>query len=71
MTRQLTSQKLAAGMVTRDWLALVAVHSDAWLLSVAFYHGARLDFAGRSVLFKSINDGPTLFEVRYCYPVRV
>ena len=27
------------GMQQRDWLALVAVHSDAWLLSVAFYYG--------------------------------
>lgn len=51
------------GMVMRDWLALVAVHSDSWLLSVAFYHGARLDFSGRAKLFKSLNDGPTLFEV--------
>lgn len=29
-----------SGMQQRDWLALVAVHSDAWLLSVAFYYGA-------------------------------
>lgn len=52
-------------MARRDWLALVAVHSDAWLLSVAFYYGARLDSEGRAKLFKTINDGPTLFEVRY------
>lgn len=51
------------GMVMRDWLALVAVHSDAWLLSVAFYHGARLDSEGRARLFKNINSKPTLFEV--------
>lgn len=51
------------GMQQRDWLALVAVHSDAWLLSVAFYYGARLDASGRSRLFKAINDGPTLFEM--------
>ena len=89
------------GMQKRDWLALVAVHSDAWLLSVAFYYGARLDAAGRSKwvlayvmpcirftakttsqsdmvsahgpmpepmsvlrrLFKTINSGPTLFEI--------
>mmetsp|Transcript_6101 Transcript_6101/g.17470 ORF Transcript_6101/g.17470 Transcript_6101/m.17470 type:complete len:255 (-) Transcript_6101:477-1241(-) len=51
------------GMARRDWLALVAVHSDAWLLSVAFYYGARLDSEGRAKLFKTINDGPTLFEV--------
>ena len=35
------------GMVRKDWLALVAVHSDAWLLSVAFYYGAKLDANAR------------------------
>ncbi|XP_028949639.1 PHD finger protein ALFIN-LIKE 5-like [Malus domestica] len=32
------------GMQERDWLSLVAVHSDAWLLSVALYFGARFGF---------------------------
>jgi len=32
------------GMQDKDWLSLVAVHSDAWLLSVAFYFGARFGF---------------------------
>ncbi len=50
------------GMHRRDWLALVAGHSDAWLLSVAYYYGARLDAAGRANLFRLINQGPTLFE---------
>lgn len=27
----------------RDWLGLVAVHSDAWLIGLAFYKGARLN----------------------------
>ena len=31
----------------RDWLMLVAVHSDTWLYAVAFYNGARLDKNGR------------------------
>lgn len=52
-------------MARRDWVALVAVHSDAWLLSVAFYYGARLDGDGRAKLFKTINAGPTLFEARH------
>lgn len=30
------------GMNRRDWLSLVAVHSDCWLLSVAYFFGARL-----------------------------
>ena len=32
------------GMQEKDLLSLVAVHSDAWLLSVAFYFGARFGF---------------------------
>ncbi|CAI9100669.1 OLC1v1037817C1 [Oldenlandia corymbosa var. corymbosa] len=53
------------GMQEKDWLSLVAVHSDAWLLSVAFYFGARFGFdrADRRRLFGMINDLPTLFEV--------
>jgi hypothetical protein len=30
------------GMHRRDWLSLVAVHSDSWLLSVAFFFAAPL-----------------------------
>ncbi|KAE8682619.1 PHD finger protein ALFIN-LIKE 5 [Hibiscus syriacus] len=45
------------GMQEKDWLSLVAVHSDAWLLSVAFYFGARFGFD------KSDSDLPTIFEV--------
>ncbi|GMH03787.1 hypothetical protein Nepgr_005626 [Nepenthes gracilis] len=53
------------GMQEKDWLALVAVHSDAWLLSVAFYFGARFGFdkADRRRLFTMINELPTIFEV--------
>ncbi|GKV09917.1 hypothetical protein SLEP1_g21349 [Rubroshorea leprosula] len=52
-------------MQEKDWLSLVAVHSDAWLLSVAFYFGARFGFdkADRKRLFNMINDLPTIFEV--------
>uniref|UniRef100_A0A2P2KXD6 PHD finger protein ALFIN-LIKE n=1 Tax=Rhizophora mucronata TaxID=61149 RepID=A0A2P2KXD6_RHIMU len=53
------------GMQEKDWLSLVAVHSDAWLLSVAFYFGARLAFdkSDRKRLFNMINDLQTIFEV--------
>jgi hypothetical protein len=27
----------------KDWLSLVAVHSDSWLLALAFYKAARLN----------------------------
>lgn len=39
------------GMNRRDWLSLIAVHSDCWLLSVAFYLGARLNRNERFVLY--------------------
>ncbi|KAL4589452.1 hypothetical protein LXL04_002359 [Taraxacum kok-saghyz] len=53
------------GMPENDWLSLVAVHSDAWLLSVAYYFGARFGFdkSDRKRLFSMINDLPTVFEV--------
>nr|CAB3479067.1 unnamed protein product [Digitaria exilis] len=53
------------GMNEKDWLALVAVHSDSWLLSVAFYFGARFGFdkEARRRLFSMINNMPTIFEV--------
>lgn len=38
------------GMARKEWLALVAVHSDAWLMSVAFYYGAKLNMEQRWVL---------------------
>ncbi|CAN6833349.1 unnamed protein product [Brassica oleracea] len=30
-------------MQRKDWLCLVAVHCDCWLLTVSFYFGARLN----------------------------
>ncbi|KAJ6792978.1 PHD finger protein ALFIN-LIKE 8-like isoform X2 [Iris pallida] len=52
-------------MDEKDWLSLVAVHSDAWLLAVAFYFGARFGFDkdSRRRLFQMINGLPTIFEV--------
>ena len=35
------------GMARRDWLALVAVHSDSWLMAVAFFYAVKLDGVGR------------------------
>ncbi|KAG9157444.1 hypothetical protein Leryth_010277 [Lithospermum erythrorhizon] len=53
------------GMPKKDWLTLVALHSDVWLLSVAFYLGTRFRFDkhDRKRLFNKINSLPTLFEV--------
>ncbi|XP_071696544.1 PHD finger protein Alfin1-like [Rutidosis leptorrhynchoides] len=52
------------GMEQQAWLYLVAVHSDSWLLSVAFYFGARFGFNknDRRMLFQMINDLPTVLE---------
>lgn len=50
------------GMQRKDWLKLVAVHSDAWLLAVAFFYGAKLNKQAREQLFKQINTRPTVFE---------
>ncbi|KAL3023173.1 hypothetical protein AAZX31_04G053500 [Glycine max] len=53
------------GKQNKDWLSLVAMHSDAWLLSVASFFGARFGFdkANRKQLFDVINDLPTINEV--------
>nr|GMC59160.1 PHD finger protein ALFIN-LIKE 2-like [Ipomoea batatas] len=51
------------GMRRGDWVALVAMHTDSWLLSVAFYFGARLNQLERERLFRLINDQPTVHEV--------
>ncbi|KAJ0096314.1 hypothetical protein Patl1_27536 [Pistacia atlantica] len=45
------------GMQEKDWLSLVAMHSDSWLLAVAFHFGARYGFGKneRKKLFQLIN----------------
>eukprot|EP00884_Botryococcus_braunii_P019827 jgi/Botrbrau1/6528/Bobra.40_2s0001.1 len=50
-------------MQKEHWLALVAVHSDTWLISVAFYYGAELNKEGREKLFQLINKLPTCYEI--------
>jgi len=42
-------------MQEKDWLSLVVVHSDTWLLALAFYFGARFGFdkTHRYILQKS------------------
>ncbi|EPS64435.1 hypothetical protein M569_10345 [Genlisea aurea] len=53
------------GMHEKDWLCLVAVHSDAWLIGVSFYFCSRFgyDRAARRRLFNMINELPTIYEV--------
>ncbi|KDD76620.1 DUF3594 hypothetical protein [Helicosporidium sp. ATCC 50920] len=51
------------GMDRKDWLSLCAVHSDAWLMSLIFFFGARYDDSGRAELFSLVNQHPTVFEI--------
>ncbi|GER45689.1 PHD finger family protein [Striga asiatica] len=52
------------GMQEKDWLSLVAVHSDSWLLSVAFYFGARFGFGkSESLLEKSLRYQDMLIQI--------
>ncbi|KAK2438366.1 PHD finger protein ALFIN-LIKE [Trifolium repens] len=44
------------GMQEKDWLSLVSVHGDAWLLSMAFYFGARFGFDKADMSDESIPD---------------
>lgn len=50
-------------MDRKDWLALCAVHSDAWLMSLIFFYAARFDADGRAELFSLVNQHPTVYEV--------
>lgn len=43
----LTHSFVRDGMDRRDWLSLIAVHSDSWLISMAYFNAARLDAEGR------------------------
>ncbi|KAK9788296.1 hypothetical protein WJX73_004548 [Symbiochloris irregularis] len=51
------------GMARKDWLRLVAAHSDAWLYSVCFFYGAKLRAPDRAQLFHAMNQHSTLFEI--------
>ncbi|KAK9068939.1 hypothetical protein SSX86_013055 [Deinandra increscens subsp. villosa] len=53
------------GSDRRDWVYMVAVHSDSWLMAVAFYHAgcAGLNSVKRNRLFTLINDLPDVYEV--------
>ncbi|RDX97968.1 PHD finger protein ALFIN-LIKE 1, partial [Mucuna pruriens] len=54
---------LRDGMNRKDWVSLIAVYSDSWLLSMAFYLGSCLDRNERKRLFSLINGLPTLSEI--------
>ncbi|MFS7988021.1 putative chromatin regulator PHD family [Helianthus anomalus] len=51
-------------MDRKDWLFAVAIHSDSWLISMAFFYASwlSLNAADRDRLFTLINDLPTVYE---------
>ena len=51
-------------------MALIAVHSDAWLMALAIWYGARLDNGERVQMFKKLNPAgaPTLYRQVVNYP---
>ncbi|KAI7841483.1 hypothetical protein COHA_004876 [Chlorella ohadii] len=51
------------GMRKEEWLCLVAVHADCWLMATTFYNAAKLDQKGRQRLFDEINALPTVYEL--------
>lgn len=57
------------GMQRRDWLTLVAVHSDSWLISVAFFYGARLNGNDRYQFCSATHAGfdSTFQSVVWCW----
>ncbi|KAK4337782.1 hypothetical protein RND71_042269 [Anisodus tanguticus] len=57
------------GMQEKDWLSLVAVHSDSWLLSVAFYFGARFGFGKSESYFRG--DTEIFGEIIHAYRKRL
>ncbi|PON54872.1 Alfin [Parasponia andersonii] len=52
------------GMLKRDWLSLVARHSDSWLLALAFFQGRNFIQSERQRLFILINALPTVHELK-------
>jgi len=37
------------GMAQKDWLALIALHSDSWLVAVAYFYAVKLTGTSRCV----------------------
>ncbi|XP_028092185.1 PHD finger protein ALFIN-LIKE 6-like [Camellia sinensis] len=52
-------------MQEKDWLSLVAVYSDSWLLFVAFYFGARFGFGKSESYNQSVS--PVIAQINVGY----
>ncbi|BBN01714.1 hypothetical protein Mp_2g09740 [Marchantia polymorpha subsp. ruderalis] len=50
-------------MSRKDWLTLIALHSDAWLLAIASFYGAELTRNERKRLFVMLGDSPTSYDI--------
>ncbi|BBN01337.1 PHD finger protein ALFIN-LIKE [Marchantia polymorpha subsp. ruderalis] len=51
------------GMSRKDWLTLIALHSDAWLLAIASFYGAELTRNERKRLLVMLCDSPTSYDI--------
>ncbi|BBM99737.1 PHD finger protein ALFIN-LIKE [Marchantia polymorpha subsp. ruderalis] len=51
------------GMSRQDWLTLIALHSDAWLLAIASFYGAELTRNERKRLLVMLGDSPTSYDI--------
>jgi hypothetical protein len=58
------------GIQEKEWLSMVAAHSDTWLLSVAFYLGARFGFNKnyRLIFIPSLWNMYYSLFIFYCLP---
>ncbi|KAG6553651.1 hypothetical protein Mapa_004565 [Marchantia paleacea] len=51
------------GMPRKDWLTLIALHSDAWLLALAAFYGSELTRNERKRLLVKLSDSPTSYDI--------
>nr|KYP33592.1 PHD finger protein At5g26210 family [Cajanus cajan] len=51
------------GINRSDWFRMVAMHSDSWLVCVAYYFGFSLNSNERAQLFNLMNNLPNISEV--------
>ncbi|XP_047330115.1 PHD finger protein ALFIN-LIKE 3-like [Impatiens glandulifera] len=50
-------------MKRQDWLSLIALHTDCWLIALAFRFALHFDYKERNRLFNLINEMPTLHNL--------
>ncbi|KAG6544826.1 hypothetical protein Mapa_013515 [Marchantia paleacea] len=51
------------GMANKNWVKFIALHCDAWILSLAAFYASELKRDERLRLFCMLNELPTIFEI--------